>query len=163
METLFLKSLLILLLVATVAIGSTAFVIPKTVYSSVSVSGRNNNNAAAAIVVCKLSSSSDNSNDGSGSGGSSGSSGDAWVLRNKDRTDIRNFLTQRSIQSFVYLLNQCREEHTVRWLEVRNFSFSQLSCLILYPMMGWSIRYQSKKRITHRLCLTIHIHIHILF
>ena len=134
METLSLKSLLILLLVATVAIGSTAFVIPKTVYSSVSVSGRNNNNAAtAAIVVCKLSSSSDNSNDGSGSGGSSG---DAWVLRNKDRTDIRNFLTQRSIQSFVYLLNQCREEHTVRWLEVRNFSFSQLSCLILYPMMG---------------------------
>ena len=130
METLFLKSLLILLLVATVAIGSSAFVIPKTVYSSVSVSGRNNNNAAAAIVVCKLSSSSDNSNDGSGSGG------DAWVLRNKDRTDIRNFLTQRSIQSFVYLLNQCREEHTVRWLEVRNFSFSQLSCLILYPMMG---------------------------
>ncbi|OEU09306.1 hypothetical protein FRACYDRAFT_212404 [Fragilariopsis cylindrus CCMP1102] len=117
METLFLKSLLILLLVATVAIGSTAFVIPKTVYSSVSVSGRNNNNAAAAIVVCKLLSSSDNSNDGSSSGGSSGSSGDAWVLRNKDRTDIRNFLTQRSIQSFVYLLNQCREEHTVRWLE----------------------------------------------
>eukprot|EP00537_Pseudo-nitzschia_pungens_P010027 CAMPEP_0172390518 /NCGR_PEP_ID=MMETSP1061-20121228/7143_1 /TAXON_ID=37318 /ORGANISM="Pseudo-nitzschia pungens, Strain cf. pungens" /LENGTH=663 /DNA_ID=CAMNT_0013120917 /DNA_START=230 /DNA_END=2221 /DNA_ORIENTATION=+ len=35
----------------------------------------------------------------------------------KARTDIRYFLTQRSIQSFVYLLNQCREEHTVRWLE----------------------------------------------
>lgn len=35
----------------------------------------------------------------------------------KSRTDIRNFLTQRSIQSFVYLLNQCREDHTVRWLE----------------------------------------------
>ena len=39
--------------------------------------------------------------------------------RNKARMDLRNFLTQRSIQSFVYLLNQCREEHTVRWLEVR--------------------------------------------
>jgi hypothetical protein len=120
------KSLLILLLVATVAIGSTAFVIPRTVPSSVSVSGRNNNNAAAvaaaAIVVCKLSSSSDNSY-----GGSGGGSGDAWVLRNKDRTDIRNFLTQRSIQSFVYLLNQCREEHTVRWLEVRNSFINQLS------------------------------------
>lgn len=37
--------------------------------------------------------------------------------RNKARMDLRNFLTQRSIQSFVYLLNQCREEHTVRWLE----------------------------------------------
>jgi hypothetical protein len=124
METL-IKSLLIPLLVATVAIGSTAFVIPKTASSSVSVSGRNNNAAAAAaaaaaIVVCKLSLSSDNSNGGSG-GGSDGGIGDAWVLRNKDRTDIRNFLTQRSIQSFVYLLNQCREEHTVRWLEVRIF------------------------------------------
>ena len=39
--------------------------------------------------------------------------------RNKARMDLRNFLTQRSIQSFVYVLNQCREEHTVRWLEVR--------------------------------------------
>jgi hypothetical protein len=38
--------------------------------------------------------------------------------RNKGRTDIRYFLTQRSIQSFVYLLNQCREEHTVQFLEV---------------------------------------------
>ena len=36
------------------------------------------------------------------------------------RTDIRTLLTQRSIQSFVYLLNQCHEEHTVRWLEVRD-------------------------------------------
>jgi hypothetical protein len=125
METL-LKPLFILLLSAIVAIGSTAFVIPKTTSSSVSVSGRRNNNnaAAAAIVVCQLSSSSDNSNGGSGGGSSSG---DGWVLRNKDRTDIRNFLTQRSVQSFVYLLNQCREEHTVRWLEVRNSFINQLS------------------------------------
>ena len=36
------------------------------------------------------------------------------------RTDVRTLLTQRSIQSFVYLLNQCHEEHTVRWLEVRD-------------------------------------------
>lgn len=34
------------------------------------------------------------------------------------RTDLRQFLTQRSIQSFVFLLNQCKEGHTVRWLEV---------------------------------------------
>ena len=40
------------------------------------------------------------------------------VMFPKSRTDLRNFLTQRSIQSFVFLLNQCREEHTVRWLEV---------------------------------------------
>ena len=37
---------------------------------------------------------------------------------NKARTDIRNFLTQRSIQSFIFLLHQCRDGATVRWLEV---------------------------------------------
>ena len=60
---------------------------------------------SSSAVVCKLSPSS--------------SSGDDFWVRNKARTDIRNFLTQRSIQSFAYLLNQCREEHTIRWLEVR--------------------------------------------
>ena len=39
---------------------------------------------------------------------------------NKARTDIRNFLTQRSIQSFIFLLHQCRDGATVRWLEVSN-------------------------------------------
>ncbi len=39
---------------------------------------------------------------------------------NRARMDLRIFLTQRSIQSFVFVLNQCHEEHTVRWLEVRN-------------------------------------------
>lgn len=42
---------------------------------------------------------------------------DALAL-NKARTDIRNFLTQRAIQSFVFLLIHCRDEATVRWLEV---------------------------------------------
>jgi hypothetical protein len=37
---------------------------------------------------------------------------------NKARTDIRNFLTQRAVQSFVFLLSHCRDEATVRWLEV---------------------------------------------
>jgi len=49
---------------------------------------------------------------------SSSNAGRDALDRNKARTDIRNFLTQRSIQSFVYLANQCREEHIVRWLEV---------------------------------------------
>jgi hypothetical protein len=40
------------------------------------------------------------------------------LTRNKARTDVRNFLTQRAIQSFVYLLNQCRDPHTVNWMEV---------------------------------------------
>lgn len=40
------------------------------------------------------------------------------LARNKARTDVRNFLTQRAIQSFVYLLNQCRDPHTVNWMEV---------------------------------------------
>ncbi|KAG7374173.1 hypothetical protein IV203_013268 [Nitzschia inconspicua] len=45
--------------------------------------------------------------------------------RNKARTDIRYLLTQRSIQSFVYLLNQCREEHTVQFLE-RTLDFTNI-------------------------------------
>lgn len=47
---------------------------------------------------------------------SCGGGGDA-LDRNRARTDLRNFLTQRSIQSFVYLLNQCHDGHTVGWLE----------------------------------------------
>ena len=35
---------------------------------------------------------------------------------NKARTDVRLFLTQRSFQSFLHLLNTCRDPHTVRWL-----------------------------------------------
>ena len=40
------------------------------------------------------------------------------LARNKARTDLRNFLTQRSIQSFLYLLDQCRDPHTAAWVEV---------------------------------------------
>merc|ERR1719232_597481 len=35
----------------------------------------------------------------------------------KARTCIKNFLTQRSIQSFMFLQEQCRDPHTVDWLE----------------------------------------------
>ena len=38
--------------------------------------------------------------------------------RNVARTCVRNFLTQRAIQSFTFLLESCRDPHTVRWLEV---------------------------------------------
>ena len=41
---------------------------------------------------------------------------DALAL-NRAKTDIRNFLTQRAIQSFLFLLNSCRDGATVRWLE----------------------------------------------
>mmetsp|Transcript_62720 Transcript_62720/g.70207 ORF Transcript_62720/g.70207 Transcript_62720/m.70207 type:complete len:655 (-) Transcript_62720:198-2162(-) len=94
MGTLF--QLFILLLATKVSIRSTAFVTQRA-YSS--ASGRN--------IVCQLSSSPP----------PSGSSSDEVWVRNKARTDIRNFLTQRSIQSFVYLVKECREEHTSRWLE----------------------------------------------
>jgi hypothetical protein len=33
------------------------------------------------------------------------------------RTDFRNFLTQRAIQSFLKLCIECRDPHTVKWLE----------------------------------------------
>lgn len=40
------------------------------------------------------------------------------LAHNKIRTDVKNFLTQRAIQSFIFLLVQCRDPHTVRWMEV---------------------------------------------
>jgi len=101
------KLLISLLLLASIAVGTvtTAFVLPKS-YSSASEHPTTDKSNAAAYpssssTLLSLSSSPDNIN------------GEGF----KTRTDIRNFLTQRSIQSFVYLLNQCREEHTVRWLE----------------------------------------------
>ena len=42
----------------------------------------------------------------------------AW-LHNQRRTDVRIFLTQRALQSFIYVLLSFRDPHTVKWLEVR--------------------------------------------
>lgn len=39
------------------------------------------------------------------------------MQNNVRRTDFRNFLTQRSLQSFINLLNSCHDPHTVRWIE----------------------------------------------
>ena len=39
------------------------------------------------------------------------------LARNKARTDVRNFLTQRSLQSFIFLLLETRDPHTVTWME----------------------------------------------
>ena len=52
--------------------------------------------------------------------------GDADYARYEDafqhntmRTDLRMFLTQRALQSFIFLSVSCRDPHTVKWLEVR--------------------------------------------
>mmetsp|Transcript_41174 Transcript_41174/g.99194 ORF Transcript_41174/g.99194 Transcript_41174/m.99194 type:complete len:407 (+) Transcript_41174:37-1257(+) len=37
--------------------------------------------------------------------------------RNDARTDIRNLLTQRSIQSFLFLCTSVRDPHSVKWIE----------------------------------------------
>jgi len=34
-----------------------------------------------------------------------------------NRTCIKNLLTQRSVQTFLFLLSQCRDPHTVKWIE----------------------------------------------
>lgn len=44
---------------------------------------------------------------------------------NSLRTDIRIFLTQRAIQSFITLLISCRDPHTVKWLE-NTYGFENL-------------------------------------
>jgi hypothetical protein len=43
---------------------------------------------------------------------------------NKSRTDIRNFLTQRALQSFIFLLSHCRDSATVGWIEVSQYCMS---------------------------------------
>ena len=52
---------------------------------------------------------------------------DVYAL-NKARTDIRNFLTQRSLQSFLFLLSTCRDSATVRWLEVSATNMGNCHC-----------------------------------
>jgi hypothetical protein len=37
--------------------------------------------------------------------------------RNDARTDVRNLLTQRAIQSFMYLCESCRDPHSGKWIE----------------------------------------------
>ncbi len=41
------------------------------------------------------------------------------LAHNIARTCVRTFLTQRAIQSFMFLLESCRDPHTVTWFEVR--------------------------------------------
>ena len=41
------------------------------------------------------------------------------LARNRKRTDVRLFLTQRAIQSFINLLMETRDPHTVKWIDVR--------------------------------------------
>jgi len=107
------KLLLSLLLLAAIAVGTTAFLAPK-LHSSASALRKPQSNHFGRTNAAFSFASSSTYLSSSSSPGSDSNSGNAFP---KARTDIRNFLTQRSIQSFVYLLNQCREEHTVQWLE----------------------------------------------
>jgi len=47
------------------------------------------------------------------------------LARNKARTDVRNLLTQRSLQSFIFLLIETRDPHTVTYLE-ESFGWTNL-------------------------------------
>jgi len=48
------------------------------------------------------------------------------------RTSIHHFLTQRSVQTFMYLLKECRDPHTSRWME----TFSEAKNLLSYHGTG---------------------------
>lgn len=104
------KLLRLLLVLAALLLPTTAFLAPKVHSSSAEV----RKTVALSKIALSLSKSPDGNN--------SNKRNDAFP---KSRTDIRMFLTQRSIQSFVYLLNQCREDHTVRWLE-KTLDFSSI-------------------------------------
>jgi hypothetical protein len=40
-----------------------------------------------------------------------------FLTKDDSRTDVRNLLTQRSIQSFMYLLETCRDPHSAKWIQ----------------------------------------------
>jgi hypothetical protein len=58
------------------------------------------------------------------------SSNSKW--KNDARLDVRNLLTQRAIQSFLYLLESCRDPHSGKWIE----EFLQTPGLLNYHGMG---------------------------
>ena len=57
---------------------------------------------------------------------------DSPQARNMKRTCVLQFLTQRSIQSFIYLLTQCRDPHTADWIE----KFADANNLLEYHGTG---------------------------
>jgi len=63
-------------------------------------------------------SSNRNSNDDDGDESIRFRSYEEAMAHNRKRTDVRIFLTQRAIQSFISLLISTRDPHTVRWMEV---------------------------------------------
>ena len=40
-----------------------------------------------------------------------------FLTGDDSRTDVRNLLTQRSIQSFMFMLEQCRDPHSAKWIQ----------------------------------------------
>jgi hypothetical protein len=52
--------------------------------------------------------------------------------RNLARTCVRQFLTQRALQSFMFLLAECRDPHTCAWIE----DFTQTKNMLLYHGTG---------------------------
>jgi hypothetical protein len=41
----------------------------------------------------------------------------SFLTADDSRTDVRNLLTQRSIQSFMRLLEECRDPHSAKWIQ----------------------------------------------
>lgn len=54
---------------------------------------------------------------------------------NDSRVDVLNLLTQRSIQSFMHLLEQCRDPHSGKWIQIQE-DFLQTGNLLDYHGTG---------------------------
>jgi len=85
--------------------------------------------AAAAATATRLFVST-----GNGGGDSSSPSSQRQIImaRNNARTCVKSFLTQRAIQSFMFLLEECRDPHSGKWVE----DFLGLSNLLEYHGTG---------------------------
>jgi len=81
-----------------------------------------------SVFLLKSSSSKDNENENE----NNPEHNNEAIARLKARTCIKNFLTQRSVQSFMFLQEQCRDPHTVDWIE----KFTNTSHLLQFHGTG---------------------------
>lgn len=104
-----------LLLLVWLPCSTTSFVLPTTTSSTTTTTTKKN--ALLNHIILFYTNNDDNTYNHNDDNDDEKKNLNPIVSKNKARTDLRNFLTQRSIQSFVYLLNQVHDVHTRNWIE----------------------------------------------
>ena len=107
----------LLLLLVWLPCSTTSFVLPTTTSSTTTTTTITKKNALLHHIILFYTNNDDNMYNHNDDDDDEQKNLNPIVSKNKARTDLRNLLTQRSIQSFVYLLNQVHDVHTRNWIE----------------------------------------------